>query len=244
VAQWGAATAYVWMVLRMAATEDVPRRPDRSRIRRLAVVGRDLFVRTVALRGAFTAATVLAARRGAAALAAYQIAIQWWSFLAYVLDALEASAQSLVGRALGAVDAALARRTAGRILGWSLGLGAALGVATVLLRVPITGLFTDQTDIVHLVTSSLVWVGVMQPVNGVAFALDGILVGAGDQRFLAGAMVGSLGVLLVGGWVVTAADTALWGLWLALTSFMASRVVVLGWRYLTPRWERTGAVAA
>ena len=142
----------------------------------------------------------------------------------------------------GATDADLARRTAGRILGWSIGVGAVLGLLTIALRSPITSLFTDQADIVALVMSSLVWVGAMQPVSGLAFALDGILVGAGDQRFLAAAMVGSLGVLLVAGWAVTAADTALWGLWLALTIFMASRVVALGWRYLTPAWVRTGAV--
>ena len=244
VAQWGAATVYVVIVVRRARVEHVARRPDPGRIRRLSVVGRDLFVRTVALRGAFTAATFLAARRGAAGLAAYQIAFQWWSFLAYVLDALEASAQSLVGRALGARDRVLARRTAGRILGWSLGLGTLLGLATVVLRGPITTLFTDQADIVRLVGASLVWVGLMQPLSGLAFALDGILVGAGDQRFLAGAMVGSLVVLLGLAWAVTASDTALWGLWSALTVFMASRVLTLGWRYLTPRWERTGVPAA
>ena len=153
-------------------------------------------------------------------------------------------AQSLVGRALGARDRVLARRTAGRILGWSLGLGTLLGVTTVVLRGPITTLFTDQADIVRLVGASLVWVGLMQPLSGLAFALDGILVGAGDQRFLAGAMVGSLVVLLGLAWAVTASDTALWGLWSALTVFMASRVLTLGWRYLTPRWERTGVPAA
>lgn len=243
VAQTGAAIAYVLVVLRLARTERVGLAPHRGRLGRLAIVGRDLFVRTVALRGAFTAATVLAARRGAAALAAYQIAIQWWTFLAYVLDALEAAAQSLVGRALGATDRVLARRTAGRILLWSLGLGAVLGLATILLRTPISRLFTDQSDVLGLVATSLAWVGAMQPVNGLAFALDGILVGAGDQRFLAGAMVVSLGVLLVLGWVVTALDTALGGLWAALTMFMVSRVVLLGARYRTPRWQRVGAPA-
>jgi putative MATE family efflux protein len=242
VAQWGAATVYVLVVTRRWVHGDVPVRPDRHRIRGLAVVGRDLFVRTVALRAAFTAATVLAARRGTAALAAYQIAFQWWSVLAYVLDALEASAQSLVGRALGSSDRALARRTSGRILAWSAGLGTVLGLVTIVCRSPITSLFTDQADITALVASSLAWVGLMQPVNGVAFALDGVLVGAGDQRFLAGAMVGSLAVLLVAGAVVTAADTGLGGLWAALSVFMLSRVVVLGWRYLTPRWERVGPV--
>lgn len=242
VAKWLAAVAYVVIVLRRSHTGGVTLGPDAHRIRGLAVVGRDLFIRTVALRSAFTLSTVLAARRGTTALAAYQIAVQWWVFLAYVLDALEAAAQSLVGRALGAGDGVLARRTAGRILGWSVALGAVLGLLTVVLRGPIAALFTDQAAVEPLLVASLVWVGLSQPVNGVAYALDGVLVGAGDQRFLAWAMVGSLGVLVAGGVLTTVADTGLWGLWLALSVFMASRVVLLGRRYLTPHWVRTGAV--
>lgn len=238
--QWAAALAYVLVVTRRTVPAGVPRRPDPGRIRGLAVVGRDLFVRTVALRGAFTVATMLAARRGAAALAAYQVAFQWWSFLAYVLDALEAAAQALVGRALGRGDRALARRTAGRILAWSAGLGAVLGLLTILLRHPIGALFTDRAELGGLVAGSLVWVGAMQPVNGVSFALDGVLVGAGDQRFLAGAMVASLAVLLAGGAVITVAGLPLWGLWAALGVFMLSRALLLSWRYRSPAWERIG----
>ncbi|MFZ4519296.1 MAG: MATE family efflux transporter, partial [Microthrixaceae bacterium] len=225
VAQWGAAIAYTAVVLRRYGTGDVPRRPDPGRIQALAVVGRDLFVRTVALRVALTASTALAARRGPVALAGYQVAFQWWAFLAYLLDALEAAAQSLVGHALGAADRHGARQVAGRILAWSVGSGLVLGTATLLLREPVARLFTDDAAVIAVVVPSLVWVAVMQPVNGVAFALDGVLVGAGDQRFLARAMVGSLAVLLVAGGLTLAADTPLWGLWLAISVFMASRVL-------------------
>ncbi len=240
VAQWGAAAAYTTVVLRRYGTDGVPRRPDPVRIRSLAVVGRDLFVRTVALRVALTASTALAARRGPVALAGYQVAFQWWAFLAYLLDALEAAAQSLVGHALGAADRSGARRVAGRILAWSVGSGVVLGTVTLVLRDPVARLFTDDPAVIAVVVPSLVWVAVMQPVNGVAFALDGVLVGAGDQRFLAGAMVASLAVLLVAGALTSAAGTPLWGLWLTISVFMASRVLVLGFRYRTPRWERVG----
>lgn len=240
VAQWGAAAAYTTVVLRRYGTDGVPRRPDPVRIRSLAVVGRDLFVRTVALRVALTASTALAARRGPVALAGYQVAFQWWAFLAYLLDALEAAAQSLVGHALGAADRSGARRVAGRILAWSVGSGVVLGTVTLVLRDPVARLFTDDPAVIAVVVPSLVWVAVMQPVNGVAFALDGVLVGAGDQRFLAGAMVASLAVLLVAGALTSAAGTPLWGLWLTISVFMASRVLALGFRYRTPRWERVG----
>jgi len=243
VAQWGAAVVLVGAVLRLRGREHVGLRPHRAQLLRLALVGRDLFVRTIALRAALTGTTFLAARRGAAALAAYQVAFQWWTFLAYLLDALEAAAQSLVGRALGGGDRRLARSTARRILAWSVGGGAVLGLLTIAFAEPISRLFTDDTAVLGLVVTSLWWVGATQPINGAAFALDGILVGAGDQRFLAAAMVGSLAVLALGGVVFLAAGTGLWGLWLTVAVFMSSRVVLLGLRYRSTAWERLGAGA-
>jgi Na+-driven multidrug efflux pump len=102
-------------------------------------------------------------------------------------------------------------------------------------------LFTDDTEILAMVVTSLWWVGCTQPLSGAAFALDGILVGAGDQRFLAVAMVASLGVLAIGGAVFLGVGSGLWGLWLTVGLFMASRVVLLGRRYRTPAWERLGS---
>lgn len=241
VAQWGAAAAYVIVVGRLATGHHAGRRPDRRRIRSLGVVARDLFIRTVALRSALTFSTFLAARRGATALAAYQIAFQWWTFLAYLLDALEAAAQSLVAQALGAADRALARVTARRIMAWSVGGGAVLGAATLALREPVAHLFTNDRAVIPAVATSLLWVGAMQPLNGAAFSLDGVLVGAGDQRFLARAMLASLAVLIAGGSLLLVTDTPLWGLWLTITIFMASRVLILGRRFRGRAWERTGA---
>ncbi len=243
VAQWGAAAAYLVVVLRRYGSEIGGRRPDPAVLRHHLRIGRDLFVRTVALRLAFLSMTAQAGRRGADALSAYQVALQWWVFLTFLLDGLEAAAQSLVGLALGAGDEALARRTSNRVLGWSATIGAVLGVVTVLGRGTIASAFTDDAAIVALVTTSLVWVGVAQPINGLASSLDGVLVGAGDQRFLASAMIISLVGLAVLGATLSALDTGLWGVWLALTSFMGLRVLLLGARFRTTAWHRTGAVA-
>ncbi|MFM7509711.1 MAG: MATE family efflux transporter [Actinomycetota bacterium] len=236
VAQWLGAVALIAAVWRLTRTRRIGLRPHRADITSLAVIGRDLFIRTVALRGALTATTFLAARRGAVALAAYHVAFQWWTTMAYLLDALEAAAQSLVGRALGAADRGAARLTGNRVLQWSVGGGVLLGVVTVVFAAPISDLFTNDVAVGGLVVTSLWWVGATQPISGAAFALDGILVGAGDQRFLAGAMVGSLVVLVVAGLATLAAGTGLWGVWLAVALFMASRTVILGVRYRSWRW--------
>jgi len=241
IAKLMAAVAYSVIVVRLGRRRQVRMRPDRRGITALAVVGRDLFVRTVALRGALTITVALAARKGTVALAAYQVAFQWWGFLAYMLDALEAAAQSLVANALGAGQRVRARATARRILGWAVVGGVVVGGLTVVLAGPIGRLFTDDPAVLALLTTSLVWVGCIQPVNGAAFALDGILVGAGDQKFLAAAMLVSLAVLAAGAPLVAGSTVGLWALWVLLAVFMGTRVVLLGVRYLGDRWERVGA---
>jgi putative MATE family efflux protein len=241
VAKSTAAIAYTWIVGRLAVRNSVGLSPSWSRIRSLAVVGRDLFVRTVALRASLTITVALAARKGTVALAAFQVAFQWWASLAYVLDALEAAAQSLVAKALGAHDAVLARATSRRILGWAVGLGVGLGGLTALLSPLIARAFTDDRAVIDLLVVSLLWVGLTQPINGVAFALDGILVGAGDQSYLAIAMLASLAVMVLGAFAVAPQDVGLWGLWGLLAVFMGSRVVLLGVRYRGDRWMHVGS---
>jgi putative MATE family efflux protein len=240
IAKWVAAAAYTAIVVGMVRRAGVGLRPDRRRIVSLAVVGRDLFVRTVALRASLSLTLALAARKGTSALAAWQVAFQWWAFLAYLLDALEAAAQSLVARALGSADRPLARRTARRILAWAVGAGLGVGLLTAILATPIASWFAQDAEVRSLLSMSLVWVGLSQPVNAVAFALDGVLVGAGDQRFLAGAMVASSLVLAAGALLLGAPSRPLWALWLLVVLFMATRVVLLGNRYRGTAWERTG----
>ena len=187
-----------------------------------------------------TITVVLAARKGVAALAAYQVAFQIWAALAYVLDALEAAAQSLVAKALGARDRLLAESTARRIIGWAVGSGVLLGAACAVTSPLIASVFTDDPAVRTLLVMSLVWVGATQPLNGVAFALDGILVGAGDQRFLAVAMSISLAVVAAAAVLVARPSVGLWGLWAVLAVFMGSRVGVLGVRYRSGRWQHMG----
>ncbi len=243
IAKWLSAAVFTVVVLRMARASRVGFRPDRARIARMAVVGRDLFIRTVALRAALTLSVALAARKGTAALAAYQVAYQVFGFMAYLLDSLEVAAQSLVAKALGASDAAMARTTAKRILQWALGLGMGLGATTWLLSGTVASWFSDDPAVIPLLTASLMMVGLIQPIGGVAYALDGILVGAADQRFLAVAMVGSLGILAAGAVVVSRLDD-LWPLWALIGVFMASRVIFLGGRYRGNKWLHTGSAMA
>ena len=81
----------------------------------------------------------------------------------------------------------------------------------------------------------------MQPVNGAVFALDGILIGAGDQRYLAWAMVGAAALFVPAVVLIVDVDLGIGWLWLAIEGLMVARLVPLALRYRSDRWLVLGA---
>lgn len=236
VAQLGTAAAYVWWVARDVARQGVGVRPEPAAIRRLAVVGGDLFVRTAALRLALTLATAVAARLGAVELGAYQIAFEVWSLLALVLDSLAIAAQALIGRLLGSGDAEGARAAARRMLQWGVAAGLVFAVAVGGLRSLLPRLFTEDAEVVALSAFVLVFVAVLQPLNAVVFVLDGVLIGAGDMRFLAWAMATAAAVFVPAAGAVLALGWGIGWLWASLGLLMVARAAALTWRFRGDAW--------
>jgi putative MATE family efflux protein len=228
-------------IARHAHQAQVSWRPHPATLRSLVVIGRDLFLRTGSLMAALAVATAVASRLGEVPLAAHQVAFQLWTFLALSLDAVAIAAQAMVGRLLGAGDADGARAAAGRMIEWGILAGLALGGLIALLRPVLAPLFSDDAAVVHL-TEHVLWVvAVLQPLNGVVFVLDGVLIGAGDLRFLAGAMVGAFVAFLPAAVLAgTAGGTLLW-LWGAVTLLMAARLAGMVWRFTGDAWAVTGA---
>lgn len=241
VAQIGSALVYVVWVHRAVRQHEVRLMPHGATLGRLAVVGRDLFVRTAALRGSLLVATAVATRMGTVALAAHQIAFEIWSFLALALDAIAIAGQALIGRYLGAEDVASARRSGRRMIEWGVGAGIVLGLATAAVHTVVPRLFTSDPAVVEVTAFLLVFVAVTQPLNGVVFVLDGLLIGAGDLRFLAGAMGLSFLAFVPCAFAVLASGAGIGWLWAALVLFMGVRGATLGWRWVQGGWAVTGA---
>ncbi len=242
LAQWVAAGVYLRRIGRAAVGYGVDLGPHPASLRRLGAVGRDLLVRTAALRASLLVATAVATRLGTVELAAHQIAFELWSFLALALDAIAIAGQAMVGRALGAGDAPSARGASRRMIEWGVVFGVAVGTAVLAGRTSLPHLFTDDPAVVSLTTFVLVWVAVLQPVNAVAFVLDGILIGAGDMRFLAWAMAGAAAVFIPAAVAVAVVGAGIGWLWASLGLLMATRVAVLGARFAGDRWMVLGAV--
>ena len=235
IAQLGMAAGFV-VVQRRAGWA----RPDPARIRRLIRIGGEIAVRTTALLAVFLVCSAVLARVGAASLGAHQIGYQLFLFIALVLDAVAIAAQVMVGRMLGASDAGGAYAASRRMIGWSVVLGAGFAVALLALEPILPGAFTNDPAVVERAEAMWLLLVVMMPFNGAVFALDGILIGAGDTRFIAQAMV-LAGAVGVGGAV--AASAAGWGIagvWAALCAFIGVRLITCLVRFRSRRWARVG----
>jgi putative MATE family efflux protein len=219
----------------------VPLHPHVATLREISVVGRDLFVRTAALRGSFVVATAVATRIGTVDVAAHQIAFEIWNFTALVLDAIAIAGQSIIGRLLGASEVVEARHAGRRMLQWGLVWGVGMGASVLLLHRVLPGLFSEDLLVRDLTAFLLVFVAVMQPVNGLVFVLDGLLIGAGDVRFLAWAMVFAAAVFVPCALLVLRFDGGIGWLWASILLLMFVRAVTLGARWASDAWAVPGA---
>lgn len=242
LAQVLAAGAFLGIVRRSARRAQAGLKPRAHGVRQTAVVGSHLIVRTGSLLLALLLTTAVAARISDVAVAAHQIAFQIWTFLALALDAIAIAGQALVGKLLGADDEGGARAASRRMLELGLVAGLVLGALTVLLRPVLVPLFTDSTAVEDLAEQVLWIVAALQPVAAAVFVLDGILIGAGDSRYLALAMGAATLVYLPAVAGVAAADAGLLMLWAAFSLWVVARLVGLGARFATDRWVVTGAV--
>ncbi|GLP70543.1 MATE family efflux transporter [Streptomyces sp. TUS-ST3] len=241
IAQCGMAAAYLVVVVRGASRHGASLRPDAAGIRASAQAGVPLLVRTLSLRAILMIATAVAARLGDAEIAAHQIILSLWSLLAFALDAIAIAGQAIIGRYLGAGDTNGARQACRRMVEWGIAVGVALGVLVVLSRPLFLPLFTGDSMVKDAALPALVIVALSQPICGVVFVLDGVLMGAGDGPYLAWAMVITLAVFAPIALLVPTLGGGLTALWAAMTLMMVIRMLTLWLRTRSGNWLVTGA---
>jgi putative MATE family efflux protein len=238
IAQAGMGLAFVQVQVR-AGLEP----PHFARMRPLMRIGAEIAVRTSALLASFLVASAVLARVGDASLAAHQIAFQLFIFFALVLDALAIAAQVLVGRTLGAGDATLARAAAVRVILWSVVVGAVFCLALLALADVLPHAFTGDERVVERAQEIWWLFAVMMPLNGAVFALDGILIGAGDTRFLMWGMLAAAAVYVPVALLALDQEWGIVGVWWGLVGLIAVRALTCGVRFAGSRWAFTGAPA-
>jgi len=242
VANVAAQTVGAGLFLRALLAEGVSLRPDRAVVRAQLVVARDLVARTLGMQLCFLTAAAVAARMGTAQIAAHQIVLQLWNFLALVLDSFAIAAQALVGGALGAGDRVRARAVSRLVARY--GGGAGLVFAVVLLAgwSVVPALFSSDHSVVAQAHVAWPWFAFMQIPAGVVFALDGVLMGAGDVGFLRTLTIAAaLGGFLPMTVLAYVLHWGLGGVWAGLTLFILLRLVGMVWRTRGERWALVGA---
>ncbi|MBT1092792.1 MATE family efflux transporter [Streptomyces chartreusis] len=241
IAQFGMAAIYLVVVVRGAHKHGASLRPDAAGIRASAQAGVPLLVRTLSLRAILMIATAVAARLGDADIAAHQIILSLWSLLAFALDAIAIAGQAIIGRYLGAGDAEGARAACRRMVEWGIAAGVVLGLLVVISRPLFLPLFTSDSVVKDAALPALLVVALSQPICGVVFVLDGVLMGAGDGPYLAWAMVLTLAVFTPVALLVPVLGGGLTAIWAAMTLMMAVRMLTLWLRARSGRWIVTGA---
>ena len=246
IAQWAMAAVYLLIVQRNARSHGVSLLPDWHGIRAMTKVGSWLMLRTLSLRIAILATVLVVTAQGAVNLAAHQLAMTVFTFLAFALDALAIAAQALIGRELGASNPAKARLLTRTMIRWGTGFGVVTGLLLA-AAAPFAGaLFTSDAGVQSVLTSALLVLAAGQPVAGYVFVLDGVLIGAGDAKYLAIAGVVNLAVYLpmllaVPFWGPGGAAALVW-VWVAFSlGYMLARAVTLGLRARTDRWMVLGS---
>ncbi|WP_407551368.1 MATE family efflux transporter [Streptomyces sp. Pv4-95] len=241
IAQCGMAAVYLVVVVRGARRHGASLRPDAAGIRASAQAGVPLLVRTLSLRAVLMIATAVAARLGDAEIAAHQIVLTLWSLLAFALDAIAIAGQAIIGRYLGAGDRDGATAACRRMIQWGIASGLVLGVLVALARPVFIPLFTSDPAVKGPLMTTLLVVAVTQPISGIVFILDGVLMGAGDGPYLAGAMVVTLALFAPVALAVPALGGGLVALWWAMALMMTVRMLTLWLRTRSGRWIVTGA---
>lgn len=200
-----------------------------------------LLVRTLSLRAVLMIATAVAARLGDTEIAAHQIILSLWSLMAFALDAIAIAGQAIIGRYLGADDAKGAREACRRMVQWGIVSGMVFGALIVLARPLFVPLFTSDRAVQDTLLPALLVVALSQPIAGVVFVLDGVLMGAGDGRYLAWAMLVTLAVFAPVALLVPVIGGGLTTLWWAMALMMTVRMVTLWLRTRSGKWIVTGA---
>ncbi|MGW0962739.1 MATE family efflux transporter [Streptomyces gelaticus] len=241
IAQVSMAAAYLIVVVRGARRHGASLCPDAAGIRASAQAGVPLLVRTLSLRAVLLIATAVAARLGDTEIAAHQIILSLWSLMAFALDAIAIAGQAIIGRYLGAEDAQGAREACRRMVQWGIVSGVVFGALIVLARPLFVPLFTGDRSVQDTLLPALLVVALSQPIAGVVFVLDGVLMGAGDGPYLAWAMLVTLAVFAPVALLVPVIGGGLTTLWWAMTLMMAVRLVTLWLRTRSGKWIVTGA---
>ncbi|MEE8491319.1 MAG: MATE family efflux transporter, partial [Acidimicrobiia bacterium] len=233
VAQWVGAGWFLFLLMRRLGVSFAP--SSARELLGLLKVGRDIVIRTTALLVTFTVATRVATAIGEVQVAAHQIAIQLLIFLALLIDSLAIAAQTLIARFIGEERIGDAWALSRRLLELGAIVGLALAVLLVATRSVVPAWFTSEVEVQEALKGIWLILALLQPLAALVYVWDGIVLGAADFGYLAGAMVVSMAAAVGLMALVVPLEWGLAGVWWSFGVLTIVRAVTLGWWHVRPR---------
>lgn len=248
VIQWLMLAVYAAILIPRMRKYDVGFAPTTAGLRATAQVGSWLLVRSASLRVAVLATVLTATSLGTEVLAAHQIVFNVYSTMAFALDALAIAAQALIGKELGASNVPTVRALTSTMIRWSFGFGVITGLLLGATAVWLPYAFTTDPAVIEATTAGLIVLAVSQPLSGYVFVLDGILMGAGDAKYLGLIGIANIVIYLpaLAGLASLATNATHIGavayVWIGFAGvFVAARALGLWLRIRKDTWIRLGA---
>lgn len=240
IAQWGMAAVYLVIAVRAARQTGATLRPGFAGVSGAAASGGWLLLRTASLRAALLATVVVATGLGVTELATMQIALTLFSTLAFALDALAIAGQAMIGHGLGAGDRPLVAAITRRLVVLGLASGTGLGLLTAAIAPLLGPVFTGDAAIRSALAAVVLVMALGVPLAGFVFVLDGVLIGAGDARYLALSGIANLAAYAPLLAIAAGTGSVLW-LWASFgIGYIGARALTLGLRARGTRWIVTG----
>jgi MATE family multidrug resistance protein len=231
-AEASAAALGVIFIFALTARADRPRLAEvfnGAAFGRLVALNRDIMIRTFALLFAFAVFTSQSAAAGDVVLAANEILMNLIVFAAFFLDGLAAAAEQLSGRAIGARYRPSFERAVRLTVLWGFAVGAVLTIVMLAAGGAIVDLMSTSLPVRAAARNVLVWAALFPLFGTLVYQMDGVFIGATWSVDMRNAMLVSLGVYLVAGWLL-AMPLGITGWWIALLVFLATRGLTLLWR--------------
>ncbi|GAB2295534.1 Protein DETOXIFICATION 42 [Dionaea muscipula] len=188
-----------------------------------------LLLRVIAVTFCVTLAASLAARHGSTSMAAFQICLQIWLATSLLADGLAVAGQAILASAFARKDYDKATNAASRVLQLGLALGISLSLVLLGGLQFASRLFTEDVNVLQLISLGIPFVAVTQPINALAFVFDGINYGASDFAYAAYSMVLVAGVSILC-LLLLSSSNGFVGIWIALSIYMSLRALTGFWR--------------
>ncbi len=196
-------------------------------IRKFFVVNSDIFIRTILLIFALAFFTSMSARISDEILAVNTLLFQFFFIFSYFADGFAFAGESLTGKARGAGDNTLLRKTITHLFYWGWAASFMFSILFLVGFKPLLWVMTDNPDLIDLASKYIWWIVLLPLVSGAAFIWDGIYIGVTASRAMRNTMIIAVLIIFLPSYYISIGYLGNHALWLSLSLFMASRGLLM-----------------